>query len=195
MFRTFQRFLVVLVLGCLILPASGAEEEEDEPGLKDRLFFGGNFGFSFGSTTSIIVSPLAGIYITPRLSSGLGIRYEYYKSNYPGIVAFDTHIYGGSVFTRYMIFKNMAETFGVGELGTGMFLQGEYEVLSLESRYFDHSYTDPGDRFLLHSVLAGGGIYQPIGKRAGLLLTVLWNLNESYRSIYSNPIIRLGFTF
>ncbi len=193
MFRKFHRFLIVIVLGCLMLPASGAEEEE-KPSLRDRLFFGGNVGFSFGNTTSIILSPLAGIYITPRLSGGLGIRYEYYKSNL-SYFPFDTHIYGGSVFSRYTIFKDLSEAVGVGGLGTSMFIQAEYELLSLESQYFDRSYSNPGDRFFLHSILAGGGIFQPVGKRSGVLITVLWNLNESYNSIYSNPIIRLGFTF
>lgn len=191
---TFHRFLIILALACLILPVSGARWEEP-PSLRDRLFFGGNFGLSFGSTTTIIVSPLAGYYLTPRLAGGTGILYEYYKSNYPGYVPYDTHIYGGSVFSRYMIIRNLGEAVGIGGLGTGVFLQAEYEMLNLESQYFDLSHTNPSGRFNLHSILLGGGIYQPIGQRSGFMITVLWNLNESYNSIYSNPVIRLGFTF
>lgn len=190
----YYKILTILTLFCLAFPASGAGWE-DPPSFRDRLFFGGNFGLSFGDVTSIIVSPIAGFYITPRLAGGLGVRYEYYKSNYPGHVPYDTHIYGGSVFSRYMIIKNMGEAIGFGGWGTGVFLQGEYEALSLERQHFDLSGSNPDGRFYLHSVLVGGGIYQPIGQRSGFLITVLWNLNESVNSIYSNPVIRVGFTF
>jgi hypothetical protein len=171
----------------------GQYQREEPPSVMDRIFFGGNFGLSFGNQTSIIVSPLVGYHLTPRLSAGLGIRYEYFKSNIPGYVPYDTHIYGGSVFSRFTIIKNVGEAIGLGGLNSGVFLQGEYEMLSLESQYFDLA--NPKSRFNLHSVLVGGGIYQPIGRRSGFLITVLWNLNESYNSIYANPIIRFGFNF
>ena len=77
----------------------------------------------------------------------------------------------------------------------GLFLHGEYEMLSLESQYFDLANPVPGERFYLHSIMVGGGVYMPMGSRSGFLLTVLWNLNESYNSIYGNPIIRIGFNF
>jgi hypothetical protein len=41
----------------------------------------------------------------------------------------------------------------------------------------------------------GGGVYQPIGRRSGFLIMVLWNLNETASSPYSNPIFRIGFNF
>ena len=188
------RLFIVGLFACLTIPGTGAQWE-DAPPIKERFFFGGNFGLSFGNTTSIVVSPLAGFRVTPRLSSGLGIRYEYFKSNYPGSVPYDTHIFGGSIFSRYMFIQNISEALGLGGFNAGLFLHGEYEMLSLESRYFDMANPDSDGRFGLHSVLVGGGIYQPIGARAGFLITVLWNLNESYNSIYSNPVIRFGFNF
>ncbi|MFC2115728.1 hypothetical protein ACFLTU_04595 [Bacteroidota bacterium] len=190
----FQRILFIVMINCLAVSSLMAEWEET-PSFKERIFFGGNFGLTFGNTTSIIVSPLAGYQVTPRLSSGFGIRYEFYKSNYPGYIPFDTHIYGGSVFSRYMVIKNLSEAIGIGGLNSGLFLHGEYEILSLESKYFDYVNPNPDGRFSLHSFLVGGGLFQPIGQRAGILITVLWNLNESYNSIYSNPIIRIGFNF
>lgn len=191
----FYKAVLMLALSLLMGQTYGKGWEEPPP-LRDRLFFGGNFGLTFGNTTSIIVSPLAGYRITPKLSGGLGVRYEYYKNSYPGFVPYSTNIYGGSVFTRYMLIQNLGETLGIGGIGTGIFIQGEYEMLNLESQYFDVSNTHSQEkRFNLHSVLVGGGIYQPIGQRSGFLITVLWNLNESLNSVYSNPLIRLGFTF
>lgn len=188
------RFIIVGSLAWLTIPVSGAQWE-DPPPIKERIFFGGNFSLTFGNTTSIIVSPLAGYRVTPRLSSGLGIRYEYFKSNYPGFVPYDTHIFGGSVFSRYMFIMNISEALGLGGFNSGLFLHGEYEMLSLESQYFDMANPNSDGRFRLHSILVGGGIYQPIGARAGLIITILWNLNESYNSIYRNPVIRFGFNF
>jgi len=193
-----RKWIFRIGLGSLLIfqmMPNSAAGWEDPPSFRDRIFFGGNFGLTFGNTTSIIVAPLAGYRITPRLAGGLGIRYEYYKSNYPGFVPYDTHIYGGSVFGRYMIIKNISEAVGLGGFNSGIFLQTEYEILSLESEYFDLSNPSASGRFNLHSVLVGGGIYQPIGRRSGVMISVLWNLNESYNSIYANPIIRFGFNF
>ena len=92
----------------MMIPESNAQWEEP-PSLRDRIFFGGNFGLSFGNLTSIVISPIAGYRITPKLSSGLGIRYEYFKYNYPGFVPYDTHIFGGTVFGRYMIINSIAD--------------------------------------------------------------------------------------
>jgi hypothetical protein len=168
---------------------------EEKPSLRDRIFFGGNFGLQFGTVTNIEISPLAGIYLTPRLAVGPGIRYEYFKSNYPGYVPYDTHIYGGTVFARYMVIRDMSNAVGLG-LNFGIFGHAEYEMLSLESRYFKiGAPPDAEGRFTLHSILVGGGLYQPIGRRGGFLIMVLWNLNETANSPYSNPIFRIGFNF
>jgi hypothetical protein len=181
-----------------MLALSGIElmaQWEEKPPLRDRIFFGGNFGLQFGTVTNIEVSPLAGIYLTPRLAVGPGIKYEYFKSNYPGFVPYETHIYGGTVFARYMVIRDLSEAVGLG-LNIGLFGHAEYEMLSLESRYFQiGAPPDAEGRFYLHSILLGGGIYQPIGRRGGLLLMVLWNLNETASSPYSNPIFRIGFNF
>lgn len=194
-----RRFTRILILtACIITGLSGAVSarwDGDPPPLRERIFFGGNFGLSFGNTTSIVLNPLMGYYLTQRLAGGLGIRYEYFKNSYPGYVPYDTHIFGGSVFTRYMVINSLSDALGLGGLNSGIFLQGEYEMLSLESRYFDHANPNAEGRFNLHSVLVGGGIYQPIGERSGFMIMVLWNLNESYNSIYANPIIRFGFNF
>jgi hypothetical protein len=168
---------------------------EEKPPLRDRIFFGGNIGLQFGTITNIEVSPLAGIYLTPRLAMGPGIKYEYYKSNYPGFVPFETHIYGGAVFARYMVIRDLSEAIGLG-LNMGIFGHTEYEMLSLERKYFEVGAPLQAEgRFNLHSILIGGGIYQSIGRRAGFLIMILWNLNETASSPYSNPILRIGFNF
>jgi hypothetical protein len=45
----------------------------------------------------------------------------------------------------------------------------------------------------INSFFVGGGYHQPIGNKAFMDFLLLFNLNESYDSPYSNPIFRLGF--
>ena len=195
MFRSVKYKLVFLLV-CLITFSStvydlNAQDEEELRPI-DRIFFGGNFGMQFGTITNIEVSPLVGYHITPRLSAGLATRFEYFRDK--GVIyPYETTIYGGSVFTRFVVIQNLGEGLGIG-FNTGVFAQAEYEMLSLEREYFEPPYTGTG-RFLVHSVLVGGGIIQPIGRRSAFLVSVLYNLNESARSPYNNPIVRIGFNF
>ena len=153
---------------------------ETKGNLRDKLIFGGNVGLQFGSETRIDVSPEVGYKITDRFVSGVGLTYEYYSSRY---FDFNTVLYGGKVFSRYLFFENI-------------FGQIEYEALSLESKYFDvQNLHADSERFIINSVFVGGGFRQPIGKNSAFLTTVLWNLNDTPDSPYSNPIIRIGFTF
>ena len=190
-----QKKLISLVLPLLLMsvvPTSHAQQDREDLRPIDRIFFGGNFGLLFGTITDIEISPLVGYYITPRLAAGLGGRFEYLK-NKGYVIQYETTIYGGSLFSRYIVIRDIGQGINVG-LNTGIFAQAEYEMLSLDKEYFNPYTSEPG-RFLEHSVLVGGGIIQPIGRRSALLFTILYNLNESSHSPYSNPIIRLGFTF
>lgn len=194
-----KRSLHILVISLLLygLTAGRLEAQwEEPPSLRDRLFFGGNLGLQLGTVTNIEISPLLGYYITPRLAVGLGIRYEYYKDSrdYLPYLPFETNIYGGSIFSRFMVIQNISELIGLG-LNSGIFAHLEYEVLSLEKKYFEIPATQEEGRFYLHSVLAGGGLNQPVGRRSAFTIMVLWNLNQTASSPYSNPIIRIGFNF
>jgi hypothetical protein len=75
-----------------------------------------------------------------------------------------------------------------------MFLHLEDEALSLESSFFK---TSPYDsrRFMINTILGGGGIRQQMGQRSSLNLTFLWALNDSGYDIYGKPEIRVSFIF
>jgi hypothetical protein len=186
-------FIILLVW----LTAGVLEAQREEPaGFMDKLFLGGNFGLQIGTVTNIEISPLVGYHITTRLAGGVGARYEYYKDsrNYFPFIPFKTNIYGGSVFSRYMVIQDLNRLIGLGP-SSGIFAHTEYEILSLERKYFEVPATLQEGRFYLHSVLAGGGLYQPVGRRSAFTLAVLWNLNQTASSPYTNPIIRVGFHF
>jgi hypothetical protein len=167
-------------------------QEKNEVTWRDRLFFGGNVSLSVGSETAIELTPLVGYRITPRWSAGVGYKYEYYKSSGGTIgpytiPSYSTSIYGGDIFTNFVFLKNFP-TEGLSLMG-----QAEYESLSLERKYFENP--DATGRFIINNFLVGGGIRQRIGRRSSINMLLLWNLNETKNSPYSNPIIKFNFIF
>jgi MFS family permease len=66
------------------------------------------------------------------------------------------------------------------------------EGLSLEQAYYVPPYTSE-DRFIYRGFLVGGGFSQRVGIHNTVSFTVLWDINESSVSPYSNPVFRVGF--
>lgn len=106
----------------------------------------------------------------------------------------ETHIYGYNFFTRLAVIQDMGKTFGIGN-GISVIGQAEYEQLSLERKHFDVLGLYQDGRFWLDSFLVGGGIKQAIGRRSSIYMLMMWNLNETTNSPYSNPIFKIGFDF
>ncbi len=170
-------FFALWILIPIISFSQGAIKKKST--LSDKVFFGGGFGLQFGSSTAVEVSPMLGY--KPYENWYLGVKgvFQFYKNNTYNQT---TQLYGGSFFTSYVLFENIA-------------LYAEYEALSLETEYFDPNYSQYSERFWIHSPLIGGGFVQSLGDRSKLLMLILWNLNDSYYSPYSNPIIRLTFFY
>ena len=185
-----NNFRLVLLIAFFVWPAKGGfSQEKSEITWHDRLFFGGNLGLQFGPTTQIALTPLIGYRISPSLSAGVGLKYEYYSEDYIDM-KFNTSIFGCSVFTSYTFFKNMVAN------GLGFTIQGEDEILSLERRYFNYAVpADSHSRIFINSILLGGGIKEHLGGRNSMYLLLLWNLTETKHSPYSSPILRFGFIF
>lgn len=187
--------LIVFLFCSYILPASA----QGEHSFRDRLFFGGNFGLMIGTYTSIEVSPQVGYFITPRWSAGIGVIYEYYNNRLHWhdwqsnrFERFETHIWGGRLFTNYVIINDVNQ-WAPFLPNMRIFAHAEYEILSYERGFF--IYQEPG-RELFDSFLVGGGLRFPMGRRSSMNLTLLWNLNSRMNKIYgSGPIIRIGFNF
>jgi len=190
-----KRSLFILVFCSMFAFAATAQTNYS---FRDRLFFGGSFGLSIGSYTDIEISPHVGYYITPRWAAGVGITYEYYNNRYHFVDGYgryeryETNIWGGRLFTNYVIVNNVNDWIPLG-LNFRIFAHVEYEALSYEKGFF--SYLESG-RELQHSVLVGGGLRFPSGKRSSMNLTILWNLNSTINDIYGGgPVIRFGFNF
>jgi hypothetical protein len=138
----------------------------------------------------IDVSSALGYYINDRLSVAGGFIYEYYKQSYSYAPTYETSIYGPRAYTRFTVVKNLSNILPV-QSNTEIFAHLEYESLSLENEYFG-LYPDETSRFWYHTALVGGGISQNSSPRIKFNFTVLWDMDTSSRSPYSNPVIRVG---
>ena len=179
-------FITVVLLGIIHL-----EAQQEMPDRKGKFFLVPEFWLSFGSTTYIEVAPLLGYHLNNRLSVGLGPHYIFQSWRNPEpLPPTQTHAYGLKGFARFAIITN-AEQFLPINLFSELFAHMEYEVMSLESDVY-HQQGDEG-RFIYHAFLVGGGLSQRIGIYNSFSFMVLWDLNETSSSPYSNPIFRIGF--
>jgi hypothetical protein len=185
--NTKTAILVILLLSASISTISAQKTREEPPPLRERLFFGGNLGLQFGTITDIQISPMIGLWVLPRLAVAVGPDYRFYKDPDD-----QTTLYGGKGYAQFVVIKNINSFLPVGA-NTGIFLQVENDLLSLESSFWRNP--SLSGRFIINTVLAGAGISQQIGRRASLNFMVLWALNDSNYGVYSDPEIRVSFTF
>lgn len=147
-----------------------------DPSFGDRIFFGGGLGFGAGTnSTSIQVNPIVGYMITPKLSAGVGVDYQYI--NYKNI-DFEDNLWGFQVFSRYNIKM--------------FFAQAEYNALNYTQLYFDGSeQRESVSRFLL-----GGGISQPLGRRGAINLAAMYDVLYENNGPFGSPwVFRIYFSY
>jgi hypothetical protein len=186
--RIRNPFLVFILLGAFFVSKGQNKRGNNENSLegipfKERIVTGGGLGLSFGSNQDFIsLSPIIGYAFTKKFVGGTGLTYQYtkYKDVYPGQDV-TTNNYGINPFMRYTVFR-------------GIFVHAEYEYLNYEG-ILPNLETQ---RFNFDSFMAGGGVMQPIGDRAGIFFMALYNF--SYRDPnpgeylpYASPwVIRAG---
>lgn len=161
------------------------EEKKEKPSPKEKLFFGGGLGLSFGDVTYINIAPVIGYRITPKLSAGVRLFYQYrsYKDyNVGNGQTYDSNDFGVGVFGRFVIFGPI-------------YIQAEYEYQSYEYYYT----ADDKERQGFNSFMAGGGFMQPMGKNAAFFITAMYNFSYSddinTPQPYGSPLIlRMGVT-
>jgi hypothetical protein len=184
-------FRIIIFAAFLLLAevniVSGQQVKEEKPPLRERMFFGGSLGLQFGTYTDIQITPIVGLWVRPRLAIAAGPNYRFYKDPY-----YSTSIYGLNSYIQFVPLKDLNNLVPVG-IHMGIFLHLEDELMSLESAVWDQS--NPNTRFTINTVLAGFGISQQMGQRSSINIMFLWALNNSVYGLYSNPEIRLSFSF
>ena len=172
-----------------------------------RVSVGGNLGVEFGSITSISLSPEVMIRVVDQFHLGTGFSYDYIKSkNYfwdnpnQQYLDFKANVYGGRIFARYYLRSLLDNAFG------NLFAHLEYEYLYYTRPFeqdphgtifdpYGYPYKRGKDILEISSLFIGVGYEQPITDWAFVDIIILYNVNETYTSPYSNPVFRLGFGF
>jgi hypothetical protein len=178
-----MRIFFMLLIIMISIPGKSQyfENTSKSESFIDKLFFGGGLGLSFGQVTQIEVSPIVGYKLTKRLHPGVGFSYSYYYDK-RFTVPLEFSTYSGSVFTRFFLLD-------------AVFAYAEAEFLNTKIHTFISGQIYSTQRKWIESYLVGGGYYQKIGQRSGMYLMILWNLNETEYTPYSNPLFRMGFNF
>jgi hypothetical protein len=147
---------------------------------QNRFFTGGGLGLQIGTVTLIDVSPHIGYYLTERIALGIGATYQYYSIKTKQF-DYSTDIWGGRTFGRYYFLENI-------------FGHIEYEYLNYEAALIDPYgfYTGNIKRVGVNNVLVGAGYRENIFGNSYINALLLWNLNETVYTLYSNPILRVG---
>jgi len=170
-----------------------------------RVSVGGNVGFQFGTVTGIMISPEVRVRTFDQLYVGLGFTYQYFKyRDYywdnvnKQYLDFASNVYGGRIYLRYYLRSLFSSWLG------NIFAHAEYEYMAYIQPFHPDPYNgyiyDPYNNRLApgqttisyNSVLIGAGYSQPIGGRVFMDILILFNLNDTYYSPYSNPVFRLG---
>lgn len=195
----------LIIIGVFLMITMNAQNPYQEKPFASKLLFEGIVGLQFGTITAVEVSPMVGYKVTSSLVAGVGFTYQY--SNYPdfylnlengNLSDRKINIVGGRLFGRYY-FADWFE----GLLG-GLFVHGEYEHLVYSRNFTENRngkyvdiygipYSIGNQKVTVPGVLIGGGLQQPIGGRGYTSILILYNLNETKDTPYSNPIFRIGF--
>jgi hypothetical protein len=140
----------------------------------DRIVLGGNLGGNFGRITLVEIAPNIGYLFTDNYLAGFSLKYIYFEDKtYAPQYIYKTNIFGAGVFNQYFILEDFL-------------LHAEYEFLNMESQLID-------ERLNIHSFFVGGGYKSSLGGNSYVSLILLYNLNETSDSPYTNPILRVGF--
>jgi hypothetical protein len=177
-----------LILILLISSAEGQTTVTQKPPIKDRIFYGGSIALQIGTATDIEILPVVGYWVLPRLAVALGpgLRFYNYQKQ-------STTIYSARSYVQFVPIRDIDKLIPIG-VHTSIILQFEDEAMSLDSYYWHNVDRNP-KRFWINSMLAGPGISQQMGRRSSINILFLWTLNDTGYSIYTNPVIRIGFVF
>ncbi|TAJ14403.1 hypothetical protein DMA11_05155 [Marinilabiliaceae bacterium JC017] len=156
---------------------SAFSQETEKKSFKERLYTGGNIGLSFGSYTNILISPIIGLKLTPKLYSGIGFEYNYTKDK-----IYNTertyNQYGGRAFLQYNIIPQL-------------FAHSEFSGMSLERYVTNETKT----RDFVPFLYLGGGYRQMLSPRSFMTFRVLFDVLQHKNSPYTSwePLLSIGF--
>ena len=145
-----------------------------KPAWRERIYYGGTVTLSFGNATRIGIAPMIAYKVTPKLSAGVEVGYEYVDYD-----DFDqsSHNYGGSVFGRYRLIP-------------ALYAHAEYQMVS----YDIPTGLNTSSRETVPFLLVGGGFTRRIAPNTWGYVEVLVDVLQDDKSPYEDwdPVVSFG---
>lgn len=154
------------------------QKQKPKTPLKDKIYFGGGIGVSFGNYTRIAVYPMIGYKFTPKLSAGVEVGYEYISdSRYSS--TYNTSNYGFSVFSRYRVIPQL-------------YTHVEYSMINYELYYTDQSKSREWVPFLY----LGAGYSQQLASGVTAYAQIKFDVLQDEKSPYKDwePFYTFGIS-
>jgi hypothetical protein len=183
--------LVILPFSFLLADGTGENREKETKTIynpfkpaaaQSKVYYGGNVGFRFWNNYFYLgVYPLVGYKVTPKFSVGGKIGYAYISDSRVE-PTFNTHNYGGSVFTRYRVVPQF-------------YLHGEVVYFSYERQTFNISNQQlEKERVWVPFILLGGGFSQMFSPNVWVFVEVLFDVLQDSNSPYKewDPFVSFG---
>jgi hypothetical protein len=161
-------------------PLKTKTPEGDPLPFNQRLRFGGGISnVSIGNPFSIGISPVAAYQASERAIVGVGVNYVYYRAKYyyqgGATEIYHANQYGGRVFGMYEIVPNLVKN---------LYVHGEFENTNVG--YNTNQSVNQTLRRWVSAGLVGLTYSQPISRRFGVNLSVLYNVSYNANPVFSS---------
>ena len=182
--------LLCLFFASTVVEAQHQEEDKPRQGFqKENLFFGGNFGLTFGDYTLINVSPQLGYRFTDLFAAGAGINGQY--------ISIKERYYNGDLYSKFSRGVVGLNVFGRVYPIQNLMLQVQPEANYVfgKNKFYD---SDPpqvynSDAAIVPSLLVGAGAVIPSG-RSALIISIFYDVLQKENSPYGKrPIYNFGY--
>ncbi|MCU0381042.1 MAG: hypothetical protein MUE58_07610 [Chitinophagaceae bacterium] len=182
-------FTAAILLACLHVQAQQEAEEPQKGFDPERLFFGGNFGLSFGDYTFINITPQVGYQFNRYFAAGGGLSF----------------IGTGYTYRDYngdKLYKDTYNSAGLNIFGRVspipfLFIQAqpEYNYTWGKTKFYNGQPDIKLDGEFVPVLLLGAGAVIPAG-RGSFIAMLQYNVIQNDRSVYGDrPFLSFGFNF
>lgn len=166
-----------VVLFVFVLFFSTNMYSQDYNKFTDKLYWGGNFGLSFGTYTYIQIAPIVSYAVTDDFYVGLGLDYTYFKDSRYTNYVYEGSMWSPRVFARY-------------------FLGDFFGHVEFRQTYYKNVYNslNPNEFLSESHYYAGGGYRSWVGDNSFMFVMLLFDLQRSDFNFGDNPLIQIGFS-
>ncbi len=186
----FRSVVTILVLAAGLSLHAQEEAPAEKKGFDpSRLFFGGNFGMSFGDYTFINITPQVGYQFNRYLAAGAGLSFIG--------TGYTTYYTNGSKYSKETYNSAGLNIFGRVYPVPFLFLQAqpEYNYTWGKTKFYNGQDEIKLDGEFVPVLLLGAGAVIPMG-RGSFIAMLQFNVIDNARSVYGNrPFFSFGVNF